>query len=324
MLLTLALLAAQAQDLTLQPGAVCNSLPNLGRAATDCDDFNRADGPMTGNWVQMAGQQNILSNQGYGNVGTGNQWMQSTSANCAASASKDSVVFDTNPGGNLKYAACVLGLGGTNNYYIKVQSQSSTLYNYLGFYVGFNGGGGSYGQFAAITPVAWGRMDVWYDAGTDKMVLDIDEFNDGSVDYTYTSNGPASSVGGLAGTGHGIGTYGDQKYDDWQVNGGCGGGPSFTLAKAGSCPGATTLSTSNGTAGGAVAILYGNAGSSTKPSGTCAGTTVNIANPTLGAIIVANGSGAASLSFNAPAGACGKTVQAVDISTCGVSNAVTL
>ena len=101
-----------------------------------------------------------------------------------------------------------------------------------------------------------------------------------------------------------------------------GGG--FSLAKTGSCPGATTLTTSGGTAGGLVAILYGNAGSRTKPSGLCAGTTVSIANPSVAAVLSANGAGSASLSFNAPAGACGKTVQAVDLQNCATSNTVVL
>lgn len=102
------------------------------------------------------------------------------------------------------------------------------------------------------------------------------------------------------------------------------GGTGFALSATGSCPGATTLATSGGTGGGLVAILYGNAGSRTKPSGLCAGTTVGIANPAVAAVIAANGAGAASLSFNAPTAACGKTVQAVDLATCAVSNTITL
>jgi hypothetical protein len=102
------------------------------------------------------------------------------------------------------------------------------------------------------------------------------------------------------------------------------GAPSFTLAKAGNCPGSVTLTTTNGTPSSAVAILYGNAGSWTKPSGTCAGLTLGIASPNLGAIIGSNGSGTASISFNSQAAWCGKTVQAVDIATCTASNTITL
>jgi hypothetical protein len=98
----------------------------------------------------------------------------------------------------------------------------------------------------------------------------------------------------------------------------------FTLAKSGSCPGPVTLSTAGGTANSAVALLYGIPGSTTKPSGICAGTTVSLANPQLAAMLVANASGAASLSFNAPAGACGRSVQAVDIASCATSNTIVL
>ncbi len=96
------------------------------------------------------------------------------------------------------------------------------------------------------------------------------------------------------------------------------------LAKTGSCPGAVTLNATNCSAGGPVAIIYGAAGSFTKPTGTCAGLTVGIGAPTLGGILTADGAGSASLSFNAPAGACGLTVQGVDIATCTATNTVIL
>lgn len=101
-------------------------------------------------------------------------------------------------------------------------------------------------------------------------------------------------------------------------------GGTFALSKAGTCPGVTTLGTTGGTPSSSVAILYGSPGSRTKPSGVCAGTTVSLANPTLAAVINSNAAGSASLSFNAPAGACGRTVQAVDLPSCAVSNTVVL
>lgn len=102
------------------------------------------------------------------------------------------------------------------------------------------------------------------------------------------------------------------------------GGPSFTLTKTGTCPGPVTLSSVNGTPGGAVAVVSGGPGSTTKPSGVCAGTTVPLSNPTLRAVLINDGAGATSLSFNAPAAACGATVVFVDLGSCDVSNAVTL
>ncbi len=98
----------------------------------------------------------------------------------------------------------------------------------------------------------------------------------------------------------------------------------FTLTKTGTCAGPVGLTTTGGTGGGAVALLYGNPGSSTKPSGVCAGTTVSLAQPTLAAVITANAAGTAALGFNAPAGACGRTIQAVDLVSCSVSNTVVL
>lgn len=41
-------------------------------------------------------------------------------------------------------------------------------------------------------------------------------------------------------------------------------------------------------------------------------------------MLSANGSGDAHLSFNAPAGACGRTVQAVDVGSCTPTNTITL
>lgn len=110
---------------------------------------------------------------------------------------------------------------------------------------------------------------------------------------------------------------------DLAVNGTCGP-PGFMLTKTGTCPGPVTLSSSNGTPNRPVAVLYGNAGSFTKPSGACAGLTLGIQNPTLAVMLNNNGAGAASVSFNTTAAFCGKTVQFVDVQTCTASNTVTL
>jgi hypothetical protein len=328
MILTLALLAAQngaVQDMTLLGGDVQPVNP-LSRAAADCDDFNRANGPIGGNWVIGNGTFDIDNNMGLGSTSLG--YITNSNTNCAASAAKMSVNFGANPGGGLVYVAAMMGIGGapgSDSYFVKIQDQSGTpSYNTYGFYVGNNGGGGAYGQFGTLPLTALeGRIDV-YVGPTGQMVMDVDEFDDGSIEQTLMSNGQASANGGLSNTGFGIGNYGVIHFDDYEVNGGCGGGSSFTLAKSGNCPGLLTLSTSNGTAGGSVAILYGNAGSYTKPSGACAGITLAISPPNLGVMLGANGSGAASVSFNATPAFCGKTVQAVDVGSCAASNAVVL
>jgi len=102
------------------------------------------------------------------------------------------------------------------------------------------------------------------------------------------------------------------------------GGSGPTLAKQGTCPGPMTLRVDGATPGGPVAIVHGPAGSYTRSGNPCNGIVLGISNPTLGAIVGANGSGVATLSFNAPAGACGRTVQAVDVNTCATTNTIIL
>lgn len=109
---------------------------------------------------------------------------------------------------------------------------------------------------------------------------------------------------------------------DNHVFGGGASGP--VLSKQGSCPGAMTLRITGATPNGAVPVLYGPAGSYTRTGNPCNGLVLGISNPTLATILSANGSGVAQLSFNAPAGACGRTVQAVDVGTCTATNTITL
>ena len=100
------------------------------------------------------------------------------------------------------------------------------------------------------------------------------------------------------------------------------GGPS--LAKSGTCPGSMTLRVTAATPGGMVVILYGPAGSFTRVGNPCNGLMLGISNPTVGATLSANGSGVASLTFNAPPGACGRTVQGVDVGSCRATNTIIL
>ena len=102
------------------------------------------------------------------------------------------------------------------------------------------------------------------------------------------------------------------------------GGGGLTLASSGSCPGAMTLSVSGAGAGNGVALVYGAAGSFTIPGGSCAGLALDVTSPTLGAVLTADAAGDASATPTIPGGACGMTVQAVDLGTCTVSNTIVL
>jgi len=96
----------------------------------------------------------------------------------------------------------------------------------------------------------------------------------------------------------------------------------FRLRLTGSCPGRITASASGATPNGTVAYVFGAAqGSTTIPGGPCAGTRLDVQG---GVRLVgtdsADGSGNSSLSGNAPAGACGRYLQALDVSPCTTSN----
>lgn len=99
-------------------------------------------------------------------------------------------------------------------------------------------------------------------------------------------------------------------------------GPNLT--RGGDCPGTETLSVTAATAGGMVAILYGAAGSFSKPNAPCQGLLLGIASPGLGALATADAAGALTLTFIASAARCGLRVQAVDLATCLPSGEIVL
>jgi len=120
------------------------------------------------------------------------------------------------------------------------------------------------------------------------------------------------------------------------ANPGFGGFPGFdytfrtfrscgpALSKTGTCPGSVRLDVTGATPNSNVALLYGNAGVFVKSGNPCSGLVLGIANPTLAAMLPSNGSGNATLAFNAPPAACGRTVQAVDVASCVATNTIIL
>ncbi|MFQ5739196.1 MAG: hypothetical protein ACE5JX_09280 [Acidobacteriota bacterium] len=94
----------------------------------------------------------------------------------------------------------------------------------------------------------------------------------------------------------------------------------FGLAVSGSCPGPVTISVTGATPSGLVVIAYGPAGSFTVPVGPCAGLVLDITDPTLAGFFTADARGNLTLSPTPPGEACGLTLQAVDVSTCAVSD----
>lgn len=105
---------------------------------------------------------------------------------------------------------------------------------------------------------------------------------------------------------------------EWQPAGG------LTLVKLGGCAGPISLEVRQASPDGHVVFLYGRAGNSTKPTPPCAGITLALTRPHFGGSVLADFLGRVSLTFNVPAGACGLSVQAVDVASCTVSNFVVI
>jgi len=98
-----------------------------------------------------------------------------------------------------------------------------------------------------------------------------------------------------------------------------------TLTATGSCPGPLTLAASDMTPAGTVAF-GGSLGTGTSlvPRGSCLGTSLDLLQPVLLALVTADGAGAASIVASVPpAVACGTvTLQAIDLATCTTTNTV--
>lgn len=96
------------------------------------------------------------------------------------------------------------------------------------------------------------------------------------------------------------------------------------LAVSGTCPGALTMTVTHATPQRWVAFLHGGAGSTTLTTSPCAGLLLDLDQPVVDAVLKADISGAASLFSPSNPGACGRTVQAVDVKTCRKTNSLVL
>ncbi len=169
-----------------------------------------------------------------------------------------------------------------------------------------------------INPATGAASDVNGAVGNDGVIQTLCASPSGALYGVQSSVYSINTVTGSA-TLVGSGGYSDLRGAEFT-----GVPTGLQLSKTGSCPGLVTLTVTNATPSGTVAMIYGPAGMFTHTGTPCTGTTVSISAPNLGGFLAADGSGAAALTFNAPAGACGLTVQAVDIGTCGTSNTITL
>jgi len=97
------------------------------------------------------------------------------------------------------------------------------------------------------------------------------------------------------------------------------------LSTNGSCP-LVTIDVSFGTPSGQLALITSaNYGFFVIPGGSCAGSTLQLANPTLRAVKSLDSLGSLQLQVNLPAGACGSLLlEALDLGSCRASDVVPL
>lgn len=96
------------------------------------------------------------------------------------------------------------------------------------------------------------------------------------------------------------------------------------LSVSGSCPGPMTFDLDAVSPEGGVAFVHGTAGSSTLTTSACAGTTLDLAQPQLGAVVRASWLGTVTRTWPIAPATCGRSVQALDLRTCETSNVVVL
>jgi len=96
------------------------------------------------------------------------------------------------------------------------------------------------------------------------------------------------------------------------------------IAFAGTCPGAGQLRIAGATPNGTVTVAGADSvGSFTIPGGGCGGTNLNLDPASVGVLgsVTVDGSGARTLPLTLPSSVCGQIAQAVDVATCGTTNA---
>jgi hypothetical protein len=328
-LLAVAPLAAAQQpiDATLDTQMPPIRLGNGGfgtQATGGFDSFDRANsGDLGAGWTLQSGAIGVDGNRAHGLVNLSLSSMNGVNDNYATSTMSCKV---DNGNAGLTYVALVAGYSDTsNNVFVKLQDNNSdNLMDRVFFYYGNNGGnwGSSTWYYDLAVPTATATIHLSFDNGGDRAVFTVDNDTSGNSEVFYGDN--LLGVHGGLGTGFGMGTYGLVFADDYTVN---GGGSQMQLIASGAPGGVMSFDASGATAGATVAFVWSfSLGNYLVPNGfPCAGTELGLGTPLGWTLVNADASGLANLTRFVPGGAAGRVhIQALDLSTCGLSNTESL
>lgn len=158
------------------------------------DDFDRPDGGLGSDWTVRTGSCGIIGNEARcnGNAGIATH-------NFAFGDSLEADVASRGSG----YAALVLNWGGgTNNLFIKVQSQGGgTAFTNAACYLGNNGSSFGLGFFSLSSPFTTARMSVSVDGNRD-VTITFSSIDGGAGTQQYVCTGAPAAEGeatGIAG-----------------------------------------------------------------------------------------------------------------------------
>ena len=169
-------------------GTAINPDDNVAGIAGILDDFNRANGPIGGNWTNQAGTFNV-----YNNAARGGFFALATYGGVTSTVLEADVEC---VGTALQYTGLVLGYADiSNNLFMKVQQQSpyEGQFTHAAFYVGNGGYGFGPGFFTLDYPFTTAHMKVELVGST--VTMTFSKIDGGSGVQTYTGTG-APSTGG--------------------------------------------------------------------------------------------------------------------------------
>lgn len=199
------------------------SIDNWGRGDPidyTCDNFNRANGGLGGNWVTTDGSGSIVSNTARGS-GTSRSIFVGSCAGGIGQVVEADVSLRTT---SLDYCALVLNWDGLDNLYVKVQRQGGvgTAFTHVGIYDSVNGsswpgqtGGPAFFSLPAGQQFNTAHMRVTVDGGgTVRLILT--EINGGTGMLEFQRGGWPFRNGDGAGYG---GYDNNNVIDDWSTGG---------------------------------------------------------------------------------------------------------